>query len=350
MTERAWLWPAEWSAQEALIIAWPTAATDWAPRLAEVEPAFAQLAAAVTRFQPLLILATDATAVARAQAHCTVAGADPARLRLIEIPYQDTWLRDSGPITLLRADGQRRWLDFRFTGWGGKFDSTVDDQLVAALHRLQVCAIEDYQRVDFALEGGAIESDGAGTLLTTAHCLASRHPSMSEAQIGEHLGAVLGVDHVLSLHHGVLEGDDTDAHIDTLARFVPDGIAYQSCDDPSDAHFRDLALMAEELRGLRDRKGNAIRLHALPWPRPIHDPIEGRRLAASYANFVIINDAVLLPTYRDPADRIAEQVLARCFPNRTIVPIDARPMIWQNGSLHCLTMQIPRPMVGPNRH
>ncbi len=196
------------------------------------------------------------------------------------------------------------------------------------------------QAIDFALEGGAIETDGAGTLLTTWRCLHERHPEASREELTARLAGWLRQQRVLWLDHGYLEGDDTDAHIDTLARFAPgDAIVYQACDDASDSHHAELQAMAAEIAGLRTTDGKPYRLFPLPWPQPVLD--EGRRLAASYANFLIVNGAVLMPAYDDPADAPAAAVLAEAFPSRQIVQVPCRPLIWQNGSLHCLTMQLP---------
>jgi agmatine/peptidylarginine deiminase len=235
-------------------------------------------------------------------------------------------------------------LDFRFTGWGGKFEAGDDDRLVERLDAQGPFRDADRVWIDFALEGGAIETDGAGTLLTTWQCLHERHPQASREEMSRQLRDSLGAQRVLWLERGYLQGDDTDAHIDTLARFAPDdAIVFQACDDASDSHHADLAAMAAENAALRTRDGRPYRLFPLPWPRPIID--QGRRLAASYANFLVVNGAVLMPGYGDPADAAAAAVLAQAFPDREIVQIPCRPLIWQNGSLHCLTMQLPEGLV-----
>ncbi|MFN3311508.1 MAG: agmatine/peptidylarginine deiminase, partial [Thermomonas sp.] len=335
--------PAEWEPQSAVLIAWPHAGTDWAPRLAEVETTYVALAAAITRFQPLLVCVADAALQAHAHDRLAAAGVDLARVRFLPVDYDDTWLRDSGPITL-REDAGFRLLDFCFTAWGGKFEASRDDRLVEHLHAQGVFARAVRERIEFALEGGAIETDGRGTLLTTWRCLHERHPDASREQLTAQLAAWLRQDRVLWLEHGALEGDDTDAHIDTLARFAPDeAIVFQACDDPDDSHYRDLQAMAEEIAALRTRDGRPYRLFPLPWARPILD--EGRRLAASYANYLIVNGAVLMPAYGDPADTHAAEVLAAAHPGREIVPVPCRPLIWQNGSLHCITMQLPEGLV-----
>jgi len=240
----------------------------------------------------------------------------------------------------LRAAGDFRLLDFRFTGWGGKFEASQDDQLVENLEHSGIFLKSLRQSIDFALEGGAIETDGAGTLLTTWQCLHERHPDVDRPTLETQLKQWLQQERVLWLDHGYLEGDDTDAHIDTLARFAgKDAIVFQDCDDATDPHYRELQAMAAELAGMRTTDEQPYHLLALPWPRPIID--ENRRLAASYANFLIVNGAVLMPAYGDPADAEARAVLEQAFPGREIVPVPCRPLIWQNGSLHCITMQLP---------
>jgi len=340
MTNNALRFPAEWEPQSAVLIAWPNADTDWADRLGEVEETYIALVAAITRFQPALICVADDDVQAYARARLSSARIDMSRVHFLDAPYDDTWLRDSGPITLRQGDGFRL-LDFRFTGWGGKFDASQDDLLVERLHAQGVFAASTRQSIDFALEGGGIETDGAGTLLTTWRCLHERHPQLSREEIGAKLAGWLQQDRVLWLDHGYLEGDDTDAHIDTLARFAAeDAIVYQGCDDPADSHYPELQAMAAELAALRTRDGRPYRLFALPWAQPVLD--QGRRLAASYANFLIVNGAVLMPAYGDAADAAAQAVLAQAFPDREIVPVPCRALIWQNGSLHCVTMQLPQ--------
>ncbi|MFY2764929.1 agmatine deiminase family protein [Arenimonas sp. MALMAid1274] len=331
--------PAEWEPQSAVLLAWPHEGTDWAERLAGVESTYVDLVAAICRFQPALICVADVALRERAAARLAAAGVDPARVRFFEVAYDDTWLRDSGPITLREGEGFRL-LDFHFTAWGGKFEAGLDDQLVAKLHASGLLVPSRHQRVDFALEGGGIETDGAGTLFSTWTCLHERHPDLPRDQITATLESALVQRRTLWLDHGYLEGDDTDAHIDTLARFAaPDAIVFQACDDPDDRHYVELQAMAAEIAALRTVDGQPYRLFPLPWARPILD--QGRRLAASYANFLIINGAVLMPAYGDANDDAAAAVLARAFPGREIIQINCRPLIWQNGSLHCVTMQLP---------
>jgi len=335
--------PAEWEPQSAVLIAWPHDETDWAQRLGEVEDTYIALVASIVRYTRAVICVADADLQTYAEARLRSARVDLSRVRFVEVEYDDTWLRDSGPITLRTPDGFRL-LDFRFTGWGGKFEASRDDRLIEHLDALHVFRNAERQSIDFALEGGAIDTDGAGTLLTTWQCLHERHPEVDRDTLGARLAEWLAQDRVLWLDHGYLEGDDTDAHIDTLARFAPDdAIVFQACDDPSDSHYAELRAMGEEIAALRTRDGKPYRLFPLPWAQPIIDG--GRRLAASYANFLIIGTdtggAVLMPAYGDPADAAAAAVLGQAYPGRDVVQVPCRSLIWQNGSLHCITMQLP---------
>ena len=219
------------------------------------------LAAAVTRFQPLIIVVAGNELRLRVQALLNGEGVDLSKIRFVELPYDDTWLRDSGPITLRGDGGQYQLTDFRFTGWGGKFGAEQDDALIAGLVQEGVFGKAKHKRIDWALEGGGIESDGVGTVLTTWRCLTQRHPEQSREQMTEILSDSLHAQRVLWLDYGYLEGDDTDAHIDTLARFAPgDRIVYQACDDSSDPHYDELKRMGEELAALRTPEGKPYTL------------------------------------------------------------------------------------------
>lgn len=340
MTDKTFRFPAEWEPQDAILIAWPTEQTDWADRLGEVEETYIALVQAITRYQPVLIVAADDDVESYAQARLSSNRVDMQRVKFLQAPYDDTWLRDTGPITL--RDGDRfLTLDYRFTGWGGKFGASQDDLLVQRLSEQRTFNQDRLESVDFALEGGAIETDGAGTLLSTWTCLQTRHPDRSRDEVNAILQSTLNQDRILWLDNGYLEGDDTDAHIDTLARFAgADRIVYQSCDDANDTHFEPLQAMAAELAAFRTTDGQPYQLFALPWADPILD--EGRRLAASYANFLIVNGAVIMPGYGDVKDAQAVAVMQQAFPQHEIVQVNCRPLIWQNGSLHCITMQMPR--------
>jgi agmatine/peptidylarginine deiminase len=344
--------PAEWEPQSAVLLAWPHAGTDWADRLGDVEDTYVALVAAIARFTTAVVVVADDDLEAYARARLASARIDMDRVRFVHAPYDDTWLRDTGPITLVGAGGEACLLDFRFTGWGGKFEASRDDRLVEALQDLGVFEDAARQSIDFALEGGAIDTDGAGTLLTTWQCLRERHPEQDRDALSARLRDWLRQDRVLWLDHGHLEGDDTDAHVDTLARFAaPDAIVHQACDDPADSHHAPLGAMARELAALRTADGAPYRLFPLPWHPAIRDD-DGRRLAASYANFLVVDGAVLMPAYGIDADGRAIDdraavVLADAFPGREIVQVPCRPLIWQNGSLHCVTMQLPRGVLAP---
>lgn len=340
--------PAEWAPQDGVQLTWPNDRGDWAPYLARVEPVFVALAREIARREQVLIGCYDNAHCLAVAERLRTAGVEMGRVRLLAAPSNDTWARDHGPITIY-TDGRPRMLDFTFNGWGGKYDAELDNRItgrLAAAGAFDDCPLDP---VDLVLEGGGIETDGAGTLLTTTSCLLAptRNPHLDRAQLETRLGELLGVDRFLWLHLGHLEGDDTDGHIDTLARFCnPDTIAYQGCDDPGDSHYPALSAMAEELRALRTRDGRPYRLVELPWPQPKHNA-QGQRLPATYANFLIINGAVLAPTYADPADALALERLQACFPNHAIVPIDCSALILQYGSLHCVTMQLPRGVLAP---
>lgn len=348
MAEKTRVLPAEWAPQAGVLLTWPHAASDWGPTLSAVEPVFVAIAEAIARREVVVIACHDDAVARRVRGLLARAGVERSRVALHVVPCDDTWARDHGPITVIE-DGLPRVLDFTFNGWGGKFPAAQDDVIPARLHALGAFGAAALEEVPLVLEGGSIESDGVGTILTTERCLLSRGRSGLdvpglEAALQEHLGA----RRVLWLRHGHLEGDDTDGHIDTLARFCDARtIAYQSCDDRADAHYEELQAMAAELGELRTAAGEPYRLIALPWPRPRFGA-GGGRLPATYANFLVIDGAVLVPTYDDPADAEALARLAAAFPGREVVGIDCLPVIEQGGSLHCLTMQLPRPLrLGP---
>ena len=228
--------PAEWEPQSAVLLAWPHEGTDWAARLAQVEQTYVALVAAITRFEPALVCVAGAELRERASAQLASAGVDLSRVRFFEVDYDDTWLRDSGPISLREGAGFRL-LDFHFTAWGGKFEAGRDDQIVGKLHAAGLFAGASHRRVDFALEGGGIETDGRGTLLSTWRCLHERHPDKSREAVTELLERELVQRRTLWLDHGYLEGDDTDAHIDTLARFAAQNAGGQDQDQPENRGF-----------------------------------------------------------------------------------------------------------------
>jgi agmatine deiminase len=334
--------PPEWAPQSGVLLTWPHGHGDWADRISAVDPVFTAIAREVARRERVVIACDDDKHRAHVETTLKKAGVDMARVTLGIAPSNDTWARDHGPITVL-CKNQPLLLDFGFNGWGQKYPHDLDNLITRRLHEGGALGNAPLEAINLVLEGGSIEVDGSGTLLTTSRCLLTptRNPGFSQGKLERELGDWLGVNRVLWLEHGNLEGDDTDSHIDTLARFCDARtIAYVACDDPKDAHYDDLKSMETELRGLRAADDSPYRLVPLPWPGAQYDS-SARRLPATYANFLIINDAVLVPTYRDTADRVALERLARCFPDRKIIGIDCLPIIAQYGSLHCLTMQLP---------
>lgn len=341
--------PAEWAAQSAIQLTWPHRQTDWKDLLPEVTTLYLRIAYEIATRQSLIIVHPD-TDMLRALLTKHMPQVVLDNIHLLEAPTNDTWARDHAFLTVVGTRGGE-FMDFRFNGWGGKFDAYLDNDINRLLFkdgrlkgRYQDCN-------DFELEGGAIESDGMGTLLTTEACLLNPNrrrkndkvPTPDRRQVELLLQERLGIDRVLWLKHGYLAGDDTDSHIDTLARFCPDQtIVYVKSYDTTDEHHKALEAMESELRAFRTAQGKPYRLVPLPLPAPCYDE-EGERLPATYANFLIMNQAVLLPTYdQTDNDRKAMQTLQQVFPRHEIVGIDCRLLIRQHGSLHCATMQYPR--------
>jgi agmatine/peptidylarginine deiminase len=339
--------PAEWAPQDAILLTWPHADSDWRPWLDQADRTFATLAAAISHYQAVIINCHDHKHSQHVYDLLAAAGAHLERCRRYLVPSNDVWARDHGPITVYR-NGCPVLLDFRFNGWGGKYACDLDDQITARLHALGAFGATPRKPVDLILEGGGIESDGQGTLLTTTQCLLNPNRNgLDRAVIEQRLRDTLGFTRFLWLRHGHLAGDDTDSHIDTLARFGDSRtFVYQGCDDPADPHFEPLQAMAEELRAFRTVEGEPYRLIELPLPAARYDE-EGNRLPAGYANFLILNGAVLAPTYDDPLDAVALERLRGCFPERDVVGIPCTPLIRQYGSLHCAAMQLPAGAVAP---
>ena len=324
--------PAEFEPQSFVQLIFPHPQSDWAPYLEEARATFVNIANAVARYQPCLIVCDDVETVKRYFA---------ADENLIFIPYQtnDTWARDCSALTVIDEEGEPVLLDFTFTGWGGKFDASRDNAMSSALSGVYGAPMKT---IDLILEGGGVETDANGSLLTTAECMLNpnRNAQLSKEQTETILKKEFGVEQILWLNHGYLAGDDTDSHIDTLARFAdPETILYVKCDDVNDEHYEALKKMEEELKGLRNIEGDPYRLVALPMTDPIY--YDGERLPATYANFLIINDAVLLPVYNDPHDEEAIRTCEKVFKGRDIIPVDCSVLIRQHGSLHCVTMQFP---------
>lgn len=341
MSDRIHL-PAEWEPQDGVLLTWPHAHSDWAPSLPEVEPVFIEIARQIALREQVIISCYHDAHMDHVRRRLEQAGVNLKRAHLYIVPSNDTWVRDHGPITVYQ-NNVPTLLDFTFNGWGDKFKSDLDNQVTRHLHSLGAFGVTAMQTINMVLEGGGIETDGAGSLLTTESCLLSpqRNPQLNKQQIEARLNALLGVERVLWLKHGQLAGDDTDGHIDTLARFCDaQTITYIACDDPRDEHSMKLQAMEAELKLLRTREGKPYRLVPLPWPQAKFSG-DGKRLPASYANFLIINGAVLAPTYDDPADAEVLVRLRTCFPDREVIDIPCLPLIKQYGSLHCVTMQLP---------
>ncbi len=332
--------PAEWEPQGAVLVAWPHTGTDWAPRLSAAQATFTQLVKTLAEEIPVILL-LPRTADAQPIGQLFADTACPVYLQSAD--YNDTWLRDSVFLSALPANAteKRHWLamDFPFTGWGGKFDAQLDNHLNRQLlSQWQLC--DHWSPRTFELEGGSVDFDGQGTVLTTVQCLQKRHP-LPLPELEARLKKELAVERVLWLHHGGIEGDDTDNHVDMLARFAgPHQLVYQACDEVNYPLFNELKAMAEELQSFRQANGQTYRLHALPWPEPVFDE-SSHRLPASYANFLICNKRIVMPEYDCPQDEQARSVLQAAFPGHRVVGVPSRFLIWQNGSLHCSTMQLP---------
>lgn len=331
----------EWSAQDAVLLAWPHTDTDWKDNLADIHRVYCELIKHITRFQRVVLAVASPVVKQDAYTQLQAAHIPLQKIVFVEIPYNDTWLRDTGPITCA-DDGHLIMHDFRFNGWGGKFNAELDDELVAQLHKQNTFTTE-LQTHSIFLEGGSIDADGAGSLLTTSRCLltTTRNPSMSREAYALLFKKSFDIDRVLWIENGELLGDDTDSHIDMLARFCDQTtIVYTACKDKNDVHFESLQQLETELHNLRQANGKPYQLVPLYIPAAQFDD-EGERLPASYANFLIINNAVLVPVYNDEMDKDACAKLAACFPGREIIPVQANAIIQQGGSLHCLTMQLP---------
>ena len=307
---------AEWEHQSMVQLTWPHEGTDWAPILDEITAVYENMAREIRKREPLLVVDT--------------------------IPHNDTWARDHGFITVESSTldtlhSQLILLDFKFNGWGEKFEAKLDNAINKHLYEQGLVKGIYEDHLDFVLEGGSIESDGKGTVFTTECCLMAPHRNqpLTKEEIEERLKEWLGAERIVWLQHGSLIGDDTDGHIDTLVRICPDDTLLYT---GGDKDHPDLAEMEKELQELRTIDGKPYRLLKLPLPRPIYD--DGDRLPATYANYLIVNGAVLVPTYNQPdLDQEAMDIIQQAFPDRDIVGIDCCAVIKQHGSLHCCTMQ-----------
>ncbi len=329
--------PAEWEPQSAIQLTFPHQNSDWAPHLDKVIPCFTEIAETISNFQKVLIVCHNKEEVEKHLKHIP-----ESQLVFAEIDSNDTWARDHGGITV-EENGDPVILDFIFNGWGLKFASDKDNLITHKLFEKRFFKTHALYKVGMVLEGGGIESDGNGVIMTTETCQLSpnRNPHLSQDDIEESFKALFGAKKVLWLKNGYLEGDDTDSHIDTLARFCNSKtIAYVKCDNPNDIHYESLQAMEKELKEFKNLKGEPYHLVPLPLPDACYDN-DGNRLPATYANFVIINEAVLVPVYGVAQDNEAFDTLAKIFPDRKVIGINCFPLILQHGSLHCVTMQYP---------
>ncbi len=326
--------PAEWERQRCVLLSFPHEETDWAESLDAALTPFVRIAQAIAYAQPVYILCRDPEAIS--SHFCS-----KNNMSFVEIPTNDTWIRDYGYISI-QEEGEAKLLDFTFDGWGGKFEATLDNSVNQQLHRKGYMGITPLESIDFVLEGGAIESDGAGTILTTSACLCNpnRNGGLTKTELESKLKQTLGTQRILWLDHGYLAGDDTDSHIDTLARFVNSAtIVYVKCDDKADIHYEALTKMEAQLQTFKTTKGEPYKLIPLPMPEAKVDKA-GNRLPATYANLLTTNDALLYPTYGDKSDKKAGEILRGLFPDREIIPVNCLKLIEQGGSLHCSTMQV----------
>lgn len=320
---------------------WPHGRSEWAPVLDRVEPSFLAMLEAISRDERVvLILPPNTRDLPETMKKASLA---MDNIRCIRLETNDTWTRDYGPITI-EENGSPVILDFDFNGWGNKYKFDLDNAVTAQLHRLGLWGGCARQVPGIILEGGSIESDGMGTILTTRRCLSSpqRNAALTMVELEAKLKEWLGAKRILWLEHGELEGDDTDAHVDTLVRFAStDTILYVACDDPTDSHYESFKKMEEDIRRWRMLDGRPYRLYPLPWPKARYDA-KGQRLPATYANFLITNTSVFQPVYGDPNDTQAMEIMRTVFPRRRIVPVDSSVFILQHGAVHCLTMQFPK--------
>lgn len=336
----------EWAEQDAVMLTWPHQATDWCDNLSAVEPVYVQLCQHICHVQQLVIIAHDEALKAHISQLLSKNNVDLSRVHFVVTPCNDTWARDHGPLTCaaLEDSNQLKIVDCTFNGWGNKFTSDLDNDINAVLVKQLADTRNQYQALDLVLEGGGIEIDQHGVLLTTSECLLNpnRNPNLTQQDIEQCLREQLGATEFLWVDHGYLAGDDTDSHIDTLVRFAPnDTLVYVKCDDESDEHFSSLNAMEKQLQGFTATTGKPYTLIDLPWPKAVLND-DGDRLPATYANYLIINGAVLVPTYADENDSLALAQIQLAYPEHQIIAVNCLPIIHQFGSLHCITMQLPR--------
>lgn len=334
--------PAEWEKQTAIQLTWPHGDTDWNEYLDEIYATYVEMADAITRHENLVVVSPHVDEV-KNLLNDKLDKFQTERIIFHQCPTNDTWARDHGFITLRdEEDGSLTLLNFRFNGWGEKFRADLDNRINRSLFDNGIIKGNYIDLNDFVLEGGSIESDGKGTVFTTSCCLLAPHRNqpLTQEEIENKLKDYLHAERIVWIDYGQLTGDDTDGHIDTLVRTAPnDTLVYVGCDDADDEQFNELKCMEEQLKKLRTADGEPYRLLRLPMPDAMF--YDGERLPATYANFIIINDAVIYPTYNQPEkDDKARKVIEQAFPNRELVGIDSSIVVRQHGSLHCCSMQL----------
>lgn len=331
---------AEWEHQTAVQLTWPHEQTDWMEMLQEINVVYVAMAKAITVRERLIVVTPHIEEVRKLLEH-QLSVSQMQRVFFCECDTNDTWARDHGMITLEDKENHHVLLDFKFNGWGEKFEAAKDNAINATLYRTGLLEGSYESHLDFVLEGGAIESDGKGTIFTTSGCLMAPHRNqpLTRDEIEQQLKERLCANRVMWIEHGNLIGDDTDGHIDTLVRIAPnDTLLYVGCDDPEDVHYEPLKAMEEELKQWRTAENRAYRLLKLPLPLPIIR--NGERLPATYANYLVINGVVLCPVYGQTENDVqALRQIKKAYPEREVVPIDCCSIIAQHGSLHCCTMQ-----------
>ncbi|GGY70460.1 agmatine deiminase [Cellvibrio zantedeschiae] len=333
--------PAEWEPQDAILLAWPHKDTGWSGQLDELTQLYEALVSVICDFADLVIAIPEGE-IEDVRARLAAMDVPLEYVYFYPVVSNDTWARDFGPVTVQTEEGMKL-IDFGFNAWGGKYPFDLDSKITQRLRELGAFPSAQYEALDFILEGGSIESDGKGTLLTTTSCLLNknRNPGLSKEQIEEQLKNTLGIKKINWISSGYLAGDDTDGHVDVLARFCPqDTIVYTACDDEQDEHYAALKQMEAELKAMTNAEGQSYRLLALPWPgAKFNDSDE--RVPATYANFLIVNEAVLVPIYDSLSDEDALDVISQAFPGYEIFGIPCSSLIERGGSLHCITMQLP---------
>ena len=337
--------PAEWEPHEATWLGWPHELTDWPGKFAPIPWAFAEIVRHLSAVERVNLLVENRAAETRVRAILKKSGATLEAITFFHVDTDRGWMRDSGPIAVRGNDGKQTLLNFAFNGWA-KYDDHKKDAKVVARANAKLkrhVVLPEHKGRRIVLEGGSIDVNGRGTMLTTEECLLSkvqeRNPGFTREDYAEVFEKYFGATNVLWLGRGIA-GDDTHGHVDDLARFVnPSTVVTVVEDDPAEENFEPLRENLALLKSAEDQAGEPLRVETLPMPEPVW--FAGQRLPASYANFYIANKIVLVPTFNDPADRVALETLARLLPDRTVVPIYCRDLVLGLGTIHCMTQQLP---------